>query len=216
MTRDQPRDEGAAHTALIMGVVKRLRVGKGWSAQRLAEEMTAAGVPWNTDIVVNLEHGRRKSLRVHELVTLAYVLDMPALPLLLPPGPGGRTPVTPNMTMSVYDAYRWATGHLPPRQESEQVYYWEAAPLRQYAQIAEAIAMVGAAEAGRVYGPDGEPDPERARVLYGQHLADLARSLEVAAELGIALPPVPRPWLADMRARGLLQHPERISEGEDA
>ena len=88
--------------------------------------------------------------------------------------------------------------------------------MRQYAQIAEAIGAVGAAAAGRVYGPDGEPDPDRARVLYGQYLADLASSLEVAAELGIAQPPVPRPWLVDMRARGLLRHPERISEGEDA
>ena len=74
-----------------MGAVKRLRMERGWSAQQLAEEMTKAGVPWNADVIVNLEHGRRKSLRVHELLALLFVLDVEQpLDMLVPGDEGTR------------------------------------------------------------------------------------------------------------------------------
>jgi len=59
-----------------MREVKRHRAGLDWSAERLAEEMTAVGVPWTRDVVVNLENGRRKSIAAHEVIALAYVLDL--------------------------------------------------------------------------------------------------------------------------------------------
>lgn len=94
------QDEGAAQTALIMQAVKKRRLEKDWSGTRLAAEMTKAGVPWDRSVVANLENGRRKSLRVHELFTLAYVLDVDTpLDLLFPPADEARTryPVTPDL-----------------------------------------------------------------------------------------------------------------------
>jgi transcriptional regulator with XRE-family HTH domain len=118
MTGRQVRDEGAAQTALIMSAVKRMRTGKGWSAQRLAEEMTAAGVPWNTDIVVNLEHGRRKSLRVHELLALAYVLDAESPADLLVGDLFQRPyPVTPNIMLTADVVRGWCQGETGPLRE---------------------------------------------------------------------------------------------------
>ena len=118
MTREQPRNEGAAQTTLIMGAVKRLRTAKGWSAQRRAEEMAAAGVPWNTDIVVNLEHGRRKSLRVHELLALAYVLDADSPVDLLVGDLFQRPfPVTPRIMLTAYAVRAWCQGETGPLRE---------------------------------------------------------------------------------------------------
>jgi hypothetical protein len=115
MTRERPRDEGAEYTGRVMGEVKRLRAAKGWSAQRLAEEMTAAGVPWNTDIVVNLEHGRRKSLRVHELLALAWCLDVDSPVDLLVPGPDDTAfPVVPRIRMAPEVVRAWCQGTTGP------------------------------------------------------------------------------------------------------
>jgi transcriptional regulator with XRE-family HTH domain len=110
------RDEGATQTQLIMDAVKQLRTAKGWSAERLAGEMTQAGVPWNADIVVNLEHGRRKSLRVHELLTLAWVLDASSPVDLLVPG-DGPYPVTPSTLLASAAVRAWCQGETGPLRE---------------------------------------------------------------------------------------------------
>lgn len=105
-------------TKLIMDAVKRMRAAKGWSAQQLAEEMTKNGVPWNADIVVNLEHGRRKSLRVHELLTLAYVLDADTPVDLLVGDLFGRPfPVTPNILLTAHVVRAWCQGETGPLRE---------------------------------------------------------------------------------------------------
>lgn len=116
---DSPRkrrptgDEGAACTKWIIDEVKRRRAGLDWTAERLAEEMTAAGVPWTRDIVVNLENGRRKTLAVHELLALAWVLDVASpVDLIAPPGYAGTEPfpVTPVTTATPEQVRAWFTG----------------------------------------------------------------------------------------------------------
>lgn len=112
------RDEGAGQTSVIMAGVKRARLAREWSAQRLADEMSAVGVPWNADIVVNLEHGRRKSLRVHELLALAVVLAAESpVDLLAPPdaaAAGRMILVTPNHLMEVRNLREWCDRQAPP------------------------------------------------------------------------------------------------------
>jgi transcriptional regulator with XRE-family HTH domain len=116
-------DEGAAQTAVIMAAVKALRKAKDWSAQQLADEMAKVGVPWNRHIVVNLEQGRRKSLRVHELLALAYVLDAETPLDLLVPYVGALFPVTPDVEAGTVDVERWFSGETGPLRQ-----YMEAAP----------------------------------------------------------------------------------------
>lgn len=107
-----PRDEGAAQTRLIMNAVRSARMAKDWSAERLASEMTAVGVPWNEHIIVNLEHGRRRSLRVHEWLALAYVLEAEPLDLLVPAT--SRYPVTPDTMVTRPIAKAWVKGEIGP------------------------------------------------------------------------------------------------------
>jgi transcriptional regulator with XRE-family HTH domain len=113
VTERQARDEGARQTRLIVDAVRQLRTAKGWSAQQLAEEMTKAGVPWNADVVVNLEHGRRKSLRVHELLALLFVLDAPRPLEVLIPG-DEVFPVVPGVLVDPADIRAWLRGEGKP------------------------------------------------------------------------------------------------------
>jgi transcriptional regulator with XRE-family HTH domain len=111
--RRATRDEGAQQTKRIMAAIRQLRTAKGWSAQQFADEMTKAGVPWNADIVVNLEHGRRRSLRVHEFLAAVFVLDA-AQPLeALVPG-DEVYPVVPDMLVDAEDIRAWLRGERRP------------------------------------------------------------------------------------------------------
>jgi transcriptional regulator with XRE-family HTH domain len=67
--------------------VKELRTDRGWSAQRLGEELGKAGLKWDRSIVANLETGRRRVISISELLTLAYVLDVALVHLLVPTYP---------------------------------------------------------------------------------------------------------------------------------
>lgn len=76
-----------AQSPLIAGLarqVRQLRAARGWSGQRLAEEMTTRGVPWDRAVVANLETGRRRSVSVEEWLTLARLLDVAPIHLLVP------------------------------------------------------------------------------------------------------------------------------------
>lgn len=103
-------DEGAACAAAVMAEVKRLRQSRAWTAERLAGEMTAAGVPWTRDTVVNLENGRRKWLAVHELLALARLLDIAPVHLLAGLDDDVPVPVTPGSEVGAADARDWIRG----------------------------------------------------------------------------------------------------------
>jgi transcriptional regulator with XRE-family HTH domain len=117
MTERQARDEGAAQTGIIVDAVKQARLAKGWSAAQLADEMKAVGVPWNASVVENLEYGKRKSLRVHELLALAWVLEVNSpLDLLVPESEDGDQmyPVTPSILVFRQAVRGWLLGETGP------------------------------------------------------------------------------------------------------
>lgn len=97
-----------------MAAVKALRRARDWSAQQLADEMTKVGVPWNRHIVVNLEQGRRKSLRVHEVLALAYVLEVETPLDVLVPYVSALFPVTPDVQAATGPVRDWFYGETGP------------------------------------------------------------------------------------------------------
>lgn len=112
-------DEGAAYTSEVVAEVKRLRQGMkpAWSAERLAREMTKAGVPWTRDSVVNLENGRRKRLAVHELLALAYVLEVDSpVDLLAPLSPAVSSVMyaTPRVLVTAAAMRAWCERRTGP------------------------------------------------------------------------------------------------------
>jgi transcriptional regulator with XRE-family HTH domain len=144
VTTRQARDEGAAQTARIVEAIRVLRAVKGWSADRLAEEMTKAGVPWNVSVVVNLEHGRRKSLRVHELLALMFVLDVQNPLDVLVPG-DEHYPVTPGLLVDPKDVRAWLRGDTGPLRDLVAKGGESAALMESVAQLFEQQGNPGAA-----------------------------------------------------------------------
>ncbi len=69
---------------VIASRVRELRKRRGWSAERLAQEMARVGVPWERMVVTKLETGRRASITVEELLALAYVLEVAPVHVIVP------------------------------------------------------------------------------------------------------------------------------------
>ena len=117
---------------VIAARMRQLRTGRGWSAQRLSEEMSKVGVPWDRSIVANLESGRRRTVSVEEMLALAYVLSVAPVHLVVPPvGQDDKTPyaVVPNsgeIPNPPPDTVRgWIRGHAP----------WTADPRRYFTEV---------------------------------------------------------------------------------
>lgn len=89
----------------------RLVQQPSWTAERLASEMAAVGVPWTRDTVVNLETGRRKRVAAHELLALAYVLNLETpVDLLAPVPPSGedrQIAVVPDKFVTAQQLRNW-------------------------------------------------------------------------------------------------------------
>lgn len=106
---------------VIAARMRELRTGRGWSAQRLAEEMTKVGIPWDRSIVANLEGGRRRTVSVEEMFALAFILNVAPVHLMVPPvGKEDRSeywivPQSPIQGGQPFpDAVRaWIRGNLP-------------------------------------------------------------------------------------------------------
>lgn len=64
------------------GRMRSLRGARGWTAQRLADEMTTAGIDWNRGVVTKLETGRRENITVDELVALAALFGVSPMELI--------------------------------------------------------------------------------------------------------------------------------------
>lgn len=164
MTARQARDEGAQQTQVIVDAVRQLRRTKDWSAQQLADEMTKAGVPWNADIVVNLEHGRRKSLRVHELLALLFVLDAEKPLEVLVPG-DEVFPVTPGLLVDAGDVRAWLRGEAGSLRRMMAKGGTSEAMMESVAQLFEQQGNPGAAAdmrrlAALLMVPEGDGDGE--------------------------------------------------------
>jgi len=100
---------------VVVKNMKDLRLRHGLTAQRLAEQMTAIGIPWEAGVVTKLETGRRKSVSVDELLALACVFDVTPLALLLPASNTAYR-VAPKIIEQADDVAKWIVGtKLLPR-----------------------------------------------------------------------------------------------------
>lgn len=110
---DQTGAQVDAPTAVIAANVKALRDDRGWSAERLAAEMSAVGIPWKRIVVTKLENGRRQSLNVAEWLALAAVFKVAPIHLLVPLDDEEPFEVTPGQTEPAGAARDWIRGAWP-------------------------------------------------------------------------------------------------------
>jgi transcriptional regulator with XRE-family HTH domain len=154
--------------------VRELRRRRGWSAAQLAEQLRAAGLDWDRNIVANLETGRRASVSVGELLALAYVLNVAPVHLLVPLD--NKTPyqVTPILAEPAWAIRRWVGGRRPLTGTDRRLYFFE---------VPEADWPVGYRSMA-VDVDEEEPEEEAVRRAHDQvrHQDDVVRRI-VAEEL---------------------------------
>jgi transcriptional regulator with XRE-family HTH domain len=122
-------------TQVVAARVRKLRTKRGWSAEELAKQMKAAGIPWERIVVTKLETGRRASVSVDELLALAAVLNCPPVMLLTaderdqPDYEPGRVTlnyqVTPKVTSDMGGVRAWIRGAGPLDDADPRDYYAE-------------------------------------------------------------------------------------------
>ena len=69
-------------SAGVAAMMRTLRTDRGWSAEQLAERVTARGIPWKRGTVTALETGVRATVSVDELLALTEVFGVSLLELL--------------------------------------------------------------------------------------------------------------------------------------
>jgi len=104
-------DWKAQLAADIAQEVRRVRLERGLSVQKLADLCTERGVPMKRSVLANFEGGRRPTLSVAELMTLAIILKVPAVQLLFPVGRRAETVIGPAPdAVDTWGALKWFTG----------------------------------------------------------------------------------------------------------
>lgn len=153
-------------TRVVAARVKALRSKRGWSAQRLADELTKVGIPWDRSIVANFENHRRQTVGVEELLGLAYVLDVAPIHLLVPPADDQVFyGVTPEMAIPLREARAWIRGREPAIGQDPRSYFAEVPD-----QDADPAPLTPAEIAG-----------ESARIQYHRRNAHLFRDGSISA-----------------------------------
>jgi transcriptional regulator with XRE-family HTH domain len=195
--------------------VRELRKSYGWSAERLANEMTKAGIAWDRSIVANLENGRRRSVDVGELLALGFVLNCPPLLLLAPIGHDVEITVRPGVTVNPYELVDFLTGDrrlpapdLPRGTAQGGLAQWKHAvePLRIQRRTAEVAAYVAGKqqdlrEARRA---EDEQAARLAEARVADGFAEMAEGLKEIEEAGMVPPPGLRKRIDAAREAGYL------------
>jgi transcriptional regulator with XRE-family HTH domain len=65
------------YSAMVMRHVRRMRKRRGWSAEHLAELVTATGEPIHRSTLAGMEIGKTKHVSVDQLVAFATVFGVP-------------------------------------------------------------------------------------------------------------------------------------------
>lgn len=213
---------------VIAARMRQLRTGRGWSAQRLSEEMSKVGVPWDRSIVANLEYGRRRTVSVEEWLALAYVLAVPPPLLLLDLDAGTDVEIVSGVVLHPWLAWEWITGEHPPlvRAAGGGAYVTQAEEFsraktainlyRREGKAARAINDADSAIRSAEYVGDAG-QLQAARTAQVDALHELAKVLDQMIEHDMTPPGKPARWVEAIRSLGLSEHPDRlvVHGGED-
>jgi transcriptional regulator with XRE-family HTH domain len=97
-------------TSVVAAQVRRYRLEHKMSAQRLADRCEELGFAIPRPVLSNLENGRRDSITLAELLTLAAVLDVPPAALMTPLGRQELVEILPDLDVPPPDAAAWIAG----------------------------------------------------------------------------------------------------------
>ena len=101
-----------------MREVRRL---KGWTQQRLADELELLGVKLDASAITRIEKGTR-GVTLDDALAIAAALGVSPLHMLVSLDDNG-TQLAPTLTVPTADARAWLRGQLPLDQADEQLFY---------------------------------------------------------------------------------------------
>jgi transcriptional regulator with XRE-family HTH domain len=180
---------GADVVSVVAARMRHYRKYRGMSAAKLAEEMSAQGVPWKRDIVANLEAGRRRTVDVGELLALAVVLEIPPA-LLLIDIEAESSEITPKTAVLPYEALLWTMFGDPLPGQERRYQLGAAGSAVYYVELLRA-AYADIRNLDRAMQSDSPPSAE-GRELYGQARRQAMHSLvEAARALRLRNVPIP-------------------------
>lgn len=187
--------------------VKAYRTARPWTQPQLAEQCQKAGLDWDRSIVANVEGGRRSSVTIHEVLTLAYVLGVPPALLLFPVMTGEPVEIAEGVALQPGLALRWFVGEDDLMGGRHPEYEREARPLLLYGELGRAhnaagnaILNVRAQES--VHGVDS-PQAVDARERYAAVLGTLVQTLQRMDDLKMRPPAVAKVIHEDAKRFGL-------------
>lgn len=112
---------------VVAGRVTRYRRERGWSQQRLADEMSELGYPINRVTLAKLESGvsresrtRAENVPLREVLVLAAALNVPPVLLFIPLGEDDLVELTPNSVVHPHVALEWVIGEGPFARRNKQ------------------------------------------------------------------------------------------------
>lgn len=178
-------------TAMIAREIRRHRDRRKLSAQQLADRTAEFGMPIPRNVLANLESGRRDTVSVAEVLTLAAVLGVAPMELICPVGYDEQIELLPGRMMDPLQASRWVDGELmldvngsaadlrPPARGEEsgiwlieqhaslldQVYIHEREVVRSEGELDLARTTVSMTEAMAADAAGHDNDPETAAAM---------------------------------------------------
>lgn len=186
--------------------VRAHRERRGWSQERLAEEVTALGVPMTQSTVAKIEWMKGKStsprhVTVDEAFVLAAALNVPPPLLFTPLGEHDRLRVTSRSEIHPHLALDWIAGDGPLVTTSRHAIEpseWRkaAAPLTLFRQLRPLQQAVHAAEASVERAAFLEdPDLLRdAKAALVRSLEDLVQHRDQIQAAELQPPKLPPSW----------------------
>ncbi|MFC8493224.1 helix-turn-helix transcriptional regulator [Streptomyces sp. NPDC057235] len=221
----------------IAAQVRRHRARLGLTREQLAERCAALGVPELTySAVVDIENGRRtkdgrrrRHVTADEWLVLGLALAVPPLLLACPLDTGTPVPVVPGVEpQSPYTAWKWFTGqetpttaepidgrrHVDARPIGDGGPRWSTAwaaaayPASLYPEAEQRLAAT--VKAHRLVEAD-----TTARREYVDRLDELAQVVNELTRAGLAAPPIPATFAAEMRELDLLDTPAATNPEEN-
>ena len=187
--------------------MKKFRTDSNLSAEGLAEQMRARGIPWRREVVANLETGRRDRLDVDELLALALVFGVPPMVLLV--DPAEETAVialgsddVPATEVPATTALRWLSADSPLEQRlgalvRNEPTAWTSgvSPVRVARDLDAALQAVEerrrAVEAAETDSKSAGTSVDAQRRQLRRDLLHLSEVMAAMAAAGYAVPPLP-------------------------
>lgn len=90
--------------------IRRYRDAENVLARELADRTEELGHRVETNVITNLEVGRRTSVRVADLLALAAALQIPPALLICPVGAAGEIEPLPGWSVDPWTGFEWTTG----------------------------------------------------------------------------------------------------------